>query len=109
MKFDIALKRGIWITGKVTDVVTGKPVAAAVDYFPMLTNGHAKDYPNFDPNITMSIGIKTRYKTDKEGRFRIVGLPGEEWSRSTPTTVLSRGRRGRVDQGPDGTGPVANV
>ena len=58
-------------------MVTGKPVAAAVDYFPLLTNGHAKDYPNFDPNITASVGIKTRYKTDKEGRFRIVGLPGE--------------------------------
>ena len=73
MKFDIALKSGIWITGKVTDVATGKPVAAAVDYFPMLTNTHAKDYPNFDPNI-MSIDIKTRYKTDAAGRFRIVGL-----------------------------------
>jgi len=77
LKLDIALKSGTWITGKVTDAVTGKPVAAAVDYFPLLSNGHAKDYPNFDPNITASVGIKTRYKTDKEGRFRIVGLPGE--------------------------------
>jgi beta-lactamase regulating signal transducer with metallopeptidase domain/protocatechuate 3,4-dioxygenase beta subunit len=76
LKFDIALRRGLWITGKVIDVATGKPVAAAVDYFPFLSNPHAKDYPNFDPNVTASVGIKTRYKTDREGRFRIVGLPG---------------------------------
>ena len=55
LSFDISLKSGIWISGKVTEVATGKPVAAAVDYFPMLTNEHAKDYPNFDPNITASI------------------------------------------------------
>jgi beta-lactamase regulating signal transducer with metallopeptidase domain len=77
VRFDIALKSGTWIAGTVTDAATGKPVAAAVDYFPLLSNGHAKDYPNFDPNVTASVGIKTRYKTDKDGRFRIVGLPGE--------------------------------
>ncbi|MGO9469130.1 MAG: M56 family metallopeptidase [Isosphaeraceae bacterium] len=77
VSLDIALKSGTWITGKVTDVATGKPVAAAVDYFPVLTNGHAKDYPNFDANVTSYSPHNTRYKTDKEGRFRIVGLPGE--------------------------------
>ncbi len=61
----------------MTDTVTGKPVAAAVDYFPLLTNSHAESYPNFNPVTTQSIGIKTRYKTDANGRFRIVGLPGE--------------------------------
>jgi beta-lactamase regulating signal transducer with metallopeptidase domain len=76
LKFDIALKSAIWITGTVTDIATGKPVAAAVDYFPMLTNNHAKDYPNFNPN-QMSIAVQTRYKTDAAGHFRIVGLPGE--------------------------------
>jgi len=75
--FDFELKRAIWITGKVTDVRTGKPVSASLDYFPFLTNERAKDYPNFDPRITASVGIKTRYKTDREGRFRIPGLPGK--------------------------------
>ena len=64
LKFDIHLKSGIWITGTLTDLATAKPVAAAIDYFPMLSNDHAKDYPNFNPNITASVGIKTRYKTD---------------------------------------------
>jgi beta-lactamase regulating signal transducer with metallopeptidase domain len=76
VEFNIALRRGIWITGKVTDVATGKSVSAAVDYFPFLANAHARDYPNFDPDITASLAIKTRYKTDDEGRFRVVGLPG---------------------------------
>jgi uncharacterized protein (DUF1501 family) len=30
---DIKLKRGLWITGRVTDKVTGKPVSAVVHYF----------------------------------------------------------------------------
>jgi beta-lactamase regulating signal transducer with metallopeptidase domain/protocatechuate 3,4-dioxygenase beta subunit len=76
VKLDIALKRGIWITGRVVDVATGKPVRTAIDYFPLLSNAHAREYPNFNPNITASIGIKTRYKTDREGKFRIVGLHG---------------------------------
>ena len=78
LSFDISLKSGIWIRGKVTEVATGKPVAAAVDYFPMITNKHAEDYPNFDPNITASLGIDT---ATQDGRrrviFYIVGLPGE--------------------------------
>jgi hypothetical protein len=76
VKFDIALKVGMWITGKVTDIATGKGVPASVNYFPMLTNAHARDYPNFDPSV-MSIAIKTRYRTDEAGRFRVVGLPVE--------------------------------
>ncbi len=77
-KLDVKLKSGIWITGQVTESVTGKPVAtAAVDYFPLRTNSRAESYPNFNAVITQSIGIKTRYKTDADGQFRIVGLPGE--------------------------------
>ncbi|MEJ7637910.1 MAG: carboxypeptidase-like regulatory domain-containing protein, partial [Singulisphaera sp.] len=75
--FDIALRRGNWATGRVTEIRTGKPVAnALVDYFPFLANERAKDYPNFDPAIFSSIAVKTRYRTDKEGRFRIAALPG---------------------------------
>ncbi len=42
----------------------------------MLSNERAKDYPNFDPAITGSVAIKTNYRTDKEGRFRIAALHG---------------------------------
>jgi beta-lactamase regulating signal transducer with metallopeptidase domain len=73
--YDIALRSGVWITGKVADVKTGTPVPAAVDYFPFLSNPHAKDYRNFDPNVT-SLEFKSRYRTAPDGRFRIVGLRG---------------------------------
>ncbi len=77
LSFDVSLKSGIWISGKVTEAATGKAVAAAVDYFPMFTNKHAQDYPNFDPNITATVSIDTRRKTAADGSFQIVGLPGE--------------------------------
>ncbi len=86
VKLDIALKSGIWITGKVTGVANSEPVAAAVDYFPLLTNEHAKDYPNFNPNVTMSIGINTRYKTDKKAGSASLGFPVREWSPPTLST-----------------------
>jgi len=74
---DISLRRAIWVTGKVTDLRTGQPVAnALVDYFPMLSNERAKDYPNFDPKISGSVAVNTRYRADKEGRFRIAALHG---------------------------------
>ncbi|WP_422928773.1 M56 family metallopeptidase [Singulisphaera sp. PoT] len=74
--FDIGLKKGIWITGRVTDLKTSRPVKAAIDYFPFLDNESAKNYSNFDPNVTSWTVGRDRYKTDAEGRFRIPGLPG---------------------------------
>jgi len=74
--FDIALRRGVWITGRVADAKSSEPVMASVDYFPFLTNDHAKGFPNFRGEVSGSVEIKTRYRTDKDGRFRIVGLPG---------------------------------
>ena len=73
--YDIALRSGVWITGKVADLKTGKPVPAAVDYFPFLSNPHAKDYRNFDPTSRRSNSSRA-IRTDRDGRFRLVGLPG---------------------------------
>ena len=55
---------------------TGQPVAAAVEYFPFLDNPVARDYANFRPATTISIATPNRYRTDAEGRFRVVALPG---------------------------------
>ncbi len=77
VKFDIALRRATWATGTVKDVKTGKPVAnVLIDYFPMLSNERAKDYPNFDPKISGSVAVKTHHRTDREGRFRVTVLHG---------------------------------
>jgi hypothetical protein len=74
--YDIALKSGIWITGRVTDVQTGQPVQAAVHYYPFLANERARDYRNFDANTGSFDWTDNRYRTDIQGRFRVVGLPG---------------------------------
>ena len=75
--FDINLKRGIWITGRVKDMQTGAPIQAAVHYYPFLSNALAEGYPNFRANSTSLYWTGNRYRTDVNGRFRVVGLPGQ--------------------------------
>src|SRR5262249_15850504 len=74
--YDIALHRGIWITGRVTDAITSRPVQAAIHYYPYLANTHAQGFPNFRANSMSANWTGNRYHTDAEGRFRVVGLPG---------------------------------
>jgi 5-hydroxyisourate hydrolase-like protein (transthyretin family) len=69
---DFELKRGVWIEGKLTDKVTGKPVRGSVDYFALATNPNVKDHPGFQGTIPPHWGIETK----EDGSFRIVGLPG---------------------------------
>ena len=69
---DFELKRGIWIEGKLTDKVTGKPVQASVEYFALDNNPNVRDHPGFDGTIPPLWGIETK----EDGSFRVVGLPG---------------------------------
>jgi RNA polymerase sigma factor (sigma-70 family) len=67
--FDIALKRGILVRGKVTDKVTGQPVHAVVDVYAFSDNPHVREYPGFRSSaLARSFVI--------EGRYEIVALPG---------------------------------
>jgi beta-lactamase regulating signal transducer with metallopeptidase domain len=72
---DITMKRGVWITGRVTDKMTGKPVPSRVMYFPFRANPFAKDRPEFT-RINARPGDLDRSATRPDGSFRIVGLPG---------------------------------
>jgi len=76
VRHDIALKRGIWVTGRVTNAKTGQPVQSAIHYYPFLTNEYAKTYRNFDANGQSFEWTGSRYRTDEDGGFRVVGLPG---------------------------------
>ncbi len=76
VRYDIPLKRGIWISGRLTDARNHQPVQAAIHYYPFLANDRAKDYRNFDPNRMSLFWTGSRYRTDADGRFRVVGLPG---------------------------------
>jgi RNA polymerase sigma factor (sigma-70 family) len=66
---DVSLKRGVWITGRVTEKDTGKPVAAKVWY---ASHG---DNPNLGeaPGLAVDQDVTTG---PDDGRFRLVGLPG---------------------------------
>jgi hypothetical protein len=66
VKVDAELKRGIWIRGRVTDKVTGKPVSASIEYFAFTDNPHRLAAP----------GLWPRLHTKQDGTFQFIGLPG---------------------------------
>ena len=68
---DFALTRGVWLEGTVTNLRTKKPVAGASLYY----------YPLRDGTVVNVAGDPLAFedpvaRTDAEGRFRIVGVPG---------------------------------
>ena len=75
---DVALRRGLWIEGKVTEQATGKPVPGVwMHYAPFLVNTYAQANPVFDRNgNTDGTSFQDRYKSRDDGSFRLVGLPG---------------------------------
>ena len=72
---DIELKRGIWLTGRVTDQQTAEPVRALVSYYPFLSNPHAQHYQNFVAGRT-SLGHDDHYATADDGTFRLPAIRG---------------------------------
>ena len=67
--FDIALKRGILVRGKITDKATGQLVHAAVDVYAFADNPHVREFPGF-----RSSELARSFVVD--GRYEIVALPG---------------------------------
>ena len=70
--FDIALKRGVLVRGRLTNKATGKPVTGRVEYYAFQDNPHVDEFPNFkrDSQIT------TSWIQAPDGRFTIPALPG---------------------------------
>jgi RNA polymerase sigma factor (sigma-70 family) len=69
-ELDIALARGVLVRGKVTEQVSGKPVAnAQVDFWPQFA-----DNPLYRPGIAS--GLWSTVETGSDGAFRIAVLPG---------------------------------
>jgi RNA polymerase sigma factor (sigma-70 family) len=71
---DLTLKRGIWVTVKVTNKATGKPVAGAhVEYYPFRNN------PRTAGLTEMSFGWMPHlqpHRTGADGIGRVPALPG---------------------------------
>ena len=47
MTFDIALKRGILVRGRVTDKATGQPVPGYINAFTFRDNPHVNEFPGY--------------------------------------------------------------
>jgi RNA polymerase sigma factor (sigma-70 family) len=67
---DVELKRGVWVEGKITDKVTGRPARGGAQYVVLYGNPHLRDYPGFEgwPPITATV--------KEDGSYRLVALPG---------------------------------
>ena len=69
---DFALKRGIWIRGRITDAQSGVPVPGCiVNYFVLRNNPYWKSAPGFEGDYQHF----SRH-ADQDGRYAVVGLPG---------------------------------
>jgi hypothetical protein len=69
---DFKLRRGLWAGGQVADADTGRPLAAAVDYYCLYSNPRGAKVPGF--GFVGPQGLL--YQTDAAGRFRVPVLPG---------------------------------
>jgi len=70
--FDIALKRGLLVRGRLTDKATGNPVRGSVSYHAFADNPHLEEFPNFKRGSQ-----ETRVLIPgSDGRFTIPALPG---------------------------------
>jgi RNA polymerase sigma factor (sigma-70 family) len=65
---DLGLKHGVWLKGHITDKATGRPVRGGCDYFCFEDNPAATELP-------LPRGLAAD-RTDKDGAFRTVILPG---------------------------------
>ncbi len=66
---DFALKRGVWVKGRVTEKETGKPlIAARVEYFCFV------DTP--DSQLVGSLYPFNMRHTEEDGSYRLAALPG---------------------------------
>ncbi|MBI1913623.1 MAG: sigma-70 family RNA polymerase sigma factor [Planctomycetes bacterium] len=71
LKLDFEMVRGVRVRGRVTDK-EGKPVPAALWYFPLSDNKFFRDLPGNDFYRT---GIQG-FRTEKDGTYSLIALPG---------------------------------
>jgi len=68
--FDIALKRGAFVRGRVVDKVTGRPIRGSANYYAFSDNPHIREYAGFAESHEQYAPC------DEQGRYEIVALPG---------------------------------
>jgi hypothetical protein len=70
-KLDINLKRGVWVTGRVLEAGSGKPVRGQVAYYVFRDNPHQEAYPAFQGSTRLNF-----HDVGRDGAFRFVAFPG---------------------------------
>jgi RNA polymerase sigma factor (sigma-70 family) len=71
VSFDIALKRGILVRGRVTDKATGRPVGGYVQSHTFADNPHVREFPGYRQGRRDSPAF-----IKDDGRYEVVALPG---------------------------------
>jgi RNA polymerase sigma factor (sigma-70 family) len=72
-KLDVELAQGVFVTGRVVDRKTGQGLEAGVRFAPLPDNAYFGSRPGFD-NYHHD---RTMAGTGKDGRFRVVTIPGK--------------------------------
>jgi hypothetical protein len=72
IKLDVEVTRGVVVRGRVVDRQTGKGVESGIRFAPLPDNKYFGSKPGFDNYRT----DRTMEGTDKEGRFRLLTIPG---------------------------------
>jgi RNA polymerase sigma factor (sigma-70 family) len=70
---DFAMKRGVWVQGRVTEKGTGKPLGATVHCYCFQDNPNLKGlHPRWLPLLRGALSSETK----EDGSFRVAALPG---------------------------------
>jgi RNA polymerase sigma factor (sigma-70 family) len=85
-QLDFAVKRGVFVSGRVTDAATGNPLRAVVTYNAYADNPNLKDVARAWRSTTVSAA---------DGTYTLVGLPG----RGIVAATIDEMRRGRCVHG----------
>jgi RNA polymerase sigma factor (sigma-70 family) len=80
---DLKCAKGLVVTGTVRDKLTGQPVAAELDVEVLVNNPFVPKYP---PYMHGTGWGGYRFPTDKDGRFRLVTIPGPVLLMARPRT-----------------------
>ena len=76
--FDVTMRRGVTIAGKLTDKRTGQPIRwARFDYFPLASNENAQRYTRYQTTTRSLSPMGYRFMSEEDGSFDLVGMPGE--------------------------------
>jgi RNA polymerase sigma factor (sigma-70 family) len=70
VNFDITLKRGILVRGRVTDKTTGKPVSGYINSYTFADNPQINEFPGYRSSY------QSYARIEDDGRYEVVALPG---------------------------------